>query len=429
MLGFSELREQYLWVEVSDAAQSVSIEYWPAASPEDKKLQTNLGPFTRPFNPVGFTLGYLEPGTEYWYRILIDGQPLETRFPQHFRTQTLWQWRTPAPDFSFLFGSCLYTSDTPFDRPGTPYGQGNEILDTMLKAGADFMLWGGDNLYLREVDYCCPSGIRYRYHHFKADPHVRRILAAMPNYAIWDDHDFGPNNSDRGYALKDTALQAFRENWGNRTYGHNGHPGVYSTFSWNDCDFFLLDNRYHRAPNDMADSLDGQPNLHKAYWGPEQMQWLQDALLQSRASFKFIVNGNQVLNINCRHEALHRYPAEMDELLQFLRSNDVRGVVFLTGDRHFTELIRYDAGMPYPLYEITSSPLSSRPYTTIGESPEGDNPLRVPGTLVNENNFARLSVSGERGRRVLKIEAIGKDGQVRWTYELEQQKLRDPASE
>jgi hypothetical protein len=40
------------------------------------------------------------------------------------------------------------------------------------------------------------------------------------------------------------------------------------------------------------------------------------------------------------------------------------------------------------------------------------NPARVPGTLVEEQNFARITVTGKRNERNLQVEFIGLKGNV-----------------
>ena len=146
-----------------------------------------------------FILPLLEPGQSYDYSIIIDKVPQKFDYPLNFKTQTLWEWREPPPEFSFLFGTCAYINDATYDRPGKPYGRGTQIYQHMADTAADFMIWGGDNLYLREVDYDSEGGIWYRYSYDSAVPDMQRLFAAMPHYATWDDHDFGPNNSNRSY--------------------------------------------------------------------------------------------------------------------------------------------------------------------------------------------------------------------------------------
>ena len=112
------------------------------------------------------------------------------------------------------------------------------------------MLWLGDNIYLREADWNTRTGIMYRYTHTRSLPEMQPLLASSINYAIWDDHDFGPNDADRSYHLKNTTLEAFKLFWANPTYGIVGDSGVATTFEWGDVQFFMLDNRYFRAPNE-----------------------------------------------------------------------------------------------------------------------------------------------------------------------------------
>ena len=71
------------------------------------------------------------------------------------------------------------------------------------------------------------------------------------------------------------------------------------------------------------------------------------------------------------------------------RRRRVDGVIFATGDRHFTELLRVERPGAYPLYEFTSSPLTSRPYENP-DSAERTNPDLVAGTLVGKRQFGLI---------------------------------------
>ena len=63
---------------------------------------------------------------------------------------------------------------------------------------------------------------------------MQPLLASASNYAIWDDHDFGPNDSDGSYTGKELTLEAFRMFWGNPGYGVPGVEGITTTFVWGD---------------------------------------------------------------------------------------------------------------------------------------------------------------------------------------------------
>src|SRR5690606_13051856 len=110
----------------------------------------------------------VRPGTRYAYMIRIDGEEISLPYPTFFRTQELWQWRKPPADFAFLAGSCAYVNEPAYDRPGRPYGDGYGIFGTMAAEKPDLMVWLGDNIYLREVDWNSRTGIYHRYTHSRS---------------------------------------------------------------------------------------------------------------------------------------------------------------------------------------------------------------------------------------------------------------------
>ncbi|HEU4609236.1 MAG TPA: alkaline phosphatase D family protein [Chitinophagaceae bacterium] len=408
MPGMVELRTAKIWVEVKPG-NTVSCWYWKkAAASEVKRLDLKTDP-GQWYTPVVFDLVNLEVNTSYDYAITVNSAA--SKRPTHadgsFQTQDLWQWRKPAPDFSFLTGSCAYFNEPVYDRPGKPYGQDSSIFLTMANEKASFMLWLGDNWYTREADYFSRWGLWYRAHHDRSLPILQPFLKAMPQYAIWDDHDYGPNNGDKSFIYKDESLDIFKHYWANPSYGQDGR-GIFTKFSYSDCDFFLMDDRSFRDADDMEPYVYGKPNPEKRMWGKKQIEWLKNALIQSTASFKFIVTGSQTLNVLSPFDCLQHYPVEFQELLSFLSGQHISGVIFLTGDRHHSEVVRYERNSDYPLYDITSSPLTSGVGKVFGK--ELKNPWREAGTLVEAQNYSRISVSGKKGERVLKVEFIGLKG-------------------
>jgi hypothetical protein len=53
-------------------------------------------------------------------------------------------------------------------------------------------------------------------------------------------------------------------------------------------------------------------------------------------------------------------------------------------------------------------------YADVGKGIEGNNPNRLPGTLLVENNFTKLTVSGDKNNRQLTITAIAVNGDIKW---------------
>lgn len=426
MLGYVEHREARIWVAGLFTLEDKLV-YYPAHAPEQKKeiaLHTfNSYPFGASMCGSTLQLNNLEMATTYIYELWLNGKKTEFEKPLQFTTKTIWEWRTEPPVFSFLTGSCLYVNDSLHDRPGKPYGQGTGILLNMAQRKADFMLWLGDNTYTREADYTSMSGLAYRYLHTRSDKNLQPLLRAMPHYATWDDHDFGPNNAGRSYELKESSRHLFTQFWPARSYGEN-NEGIYTRFKYSDCEFFLLDDRYFRDDTDMDEAAYPQ----KSQLGEQQKIWLKNALKDSHAPFKFVVVGGQFLNEYTTKESYNLYKNERQELLDFIAAQKIEGVIFLSGDRHHTELLRNDkfkAKTGYAIYDLTSSPLSSGANVNVfRDSMEANNPMRVKGTLVAESNYCELTVSGKRRERVLTIRCINAAGETKWEQRISEAELR-----
>lgn len=459
MLGHITSRTAEIWVQ-TDAAAELRIEYWPAERPQLRQR----GPSARLDAASDFaarlSLVGLQPGTRYAYQVHLDGEPALPDSHLTFATQRPWQGRAPPADFSFYLGSCAYINDPAVDRPGRPYGGGYRIFQSIARQAAEsqkpqFMLWLGDNVYLREADYESPWGMNARYRHARSLPELQPLLRALPHYAIWDDHDYGPNDANRSFVFKDESLRLFRRYWANPSYGLEDLPGIFTAFSFQDADFFLLDNRFYRAADrtELAkEELDlireardwalgqnpltrvlgrryfGSPQAlsgeNKVMFGAEQLDWLKQALIQSRATFKFVAAGSQLMNDGHPFEGWHNFPAEREAFLIWLKRQNIPGVVFLSGDRHQTELLRREVKDLYPLYELTCSPLTSRAHSPQGK--ELNNPLRVKDTLVTQRNYCSIEVTGPTDERRLVLRSHDSDGRMLWERVLRAAELRRP---
>jgi alkaline phosphatase D len=413
MVGYVEMTETAIWLQTTRPADA-QVRFWKAGAPESSRLSPVIATSREGDLIATFILGQLAFGTEYEYEVYLDGAKVAIPHPTRFATQAMWQWRTNPPPFRVAVGSCAYINDPPFDRPGTPYGGGMEIFSAISAARPDLMLWIGDNLYYREGDWESESGMRYRNAYNRRAPELAPLLASTANYATWDDHDYGPNNSDRTFRLKDVALEIFKEYWPSRVRGVAGVPGVFQRFTWSDVDFFLMDDRYHRAPNEMP------PGPAKTMWGEEQLQWLLESLVSSSAPFKVVVNGGQVLNNAGNDEALPNF-TDYERLMSFIHEARIDGVVFVTGDRHHAILMKREVEGGYPLYDLTTSPLTAG----VSQAREGtDHALVVPGTYFPQRNFALLEFSGPRRERRMTMRIVNAAGETVWERTVGERELK-----
>ena len=182
-------------------------------------------------------------------------------------------------------------------------------------------------------------------------------------------------------------------------------PGIMTFFNWGDVNFYLLDNRTYRVNR----KVDREPfDRRKSHHGHKQVDWLVDTMRYQQgqdsfvypASFNIICTGNPVLQDSGYPDSYRAYSEEWQYMIDRIMHAGIDGVIFLTGDVHFTELskeIRIGGGEPgvpgkagfrgasYIFYDLTVSPLTSGVY----EDP-APNPHRVDIFPDSENDTRRF---------------------------------------
>ncbi|MEZ0538742.1 alkaline phosphatase D family protein [Fibrella arboris] len=417
MLGYADMREVMLWVQTKKPAP-VQIRYVEVGTQAPIHYTDEVVTAAATANTAHLVANKVMPGKRYRYDVLVNHRPVSLPYPTIFQTQALWQFRTDPPNFTFALGSCTYVNEPPFDRPGKPYGDSYGIFTQIAALKPDFMLWTGDNTYTREVDWNSRTGVLKRYTHTRSLPEMQPLLASTHNYAIWDDHDYGPDDSDRSYWMKPVTLEAFKLFWANPNFIFE--EGCTGTFSWGDCQFFMLDDRTYRAPDKQPDG--GATGPEKAYFGVKQLDWLLDALRYSTATFKFVVTGGQIVNPTAAFENYAVYGTERAQLLNRLADANIPGVLFITGDRHHSIIHTLQRPGTYPLHDVTISPLTSGPAQPLAS--ELTQPTADAGTLLTERNFATMAVSGPQNARLLTIRAYDSTGKEKWVRTIRADDLR-----
>jgi alkaline phosphatase D len=351
----------------------------------------------------------LTPDTTYYYRIAL-------KVNDTFSDWIEGQFKTaPASDspgaVRFAFSACV---------GGQGYCRNPEtgwpIFDTILAQEPDFFLLTGDSVY---VDSACPSdegqnvpgaeevatdlaGFRARYRYHLEDSVYSNFLAQTPVYVTWDDHEIVDNFSGqtlRGInpQLFEDGRQAYFEYW--PLLGDKDDPyRMYRSVSYGaNADFFILDTRSYRDP---LVNWDTNPNTGapKSMLGMEQFAWLQEALNQSDATWKFIVSsvplsyptGWPQPQVDGRDGWANNgepsgYESELMALLYYIETHDIENVVFLVGDTHWPFALSYDPDRDgvVDFYEFGSSPLSA-----LTLPPVSPDQTFNPTVLYEEGEFA-----------------------------------------
>ncbi|TMG98114.1 MAG: alkaline phosphatase family protein [Betaproteobacteria bacterium] len=407
MHGYVDYASALIWIQ-TDAPGPVEV-VWRMERDADVHRATFDASATEN-NIVLARLTGLLPGEQVSYAVVGDGERREGLL----RAQPRWTRPADAQDIAIAIGSCFFLADANPVWGSQNYGGGYEILDAIAAKKPDVMVWMGDNLYFQPQDELDPASMASRYRRQRTLPSLKTLLTSASHVAIWDDHDYGPNDADLSYTMKGEALTLFRRYWANPSYGLPETPGIFGRARFGDVDIFLLDDRYHRSANKL---LDGPG---KTMFGAKQLEWLKNALVYSSAPIKLVVNGSQMWNRVNRFEGWNNYSAEQRAFADWLLAQRVDGLIFLSGDRHFTELLKIERVGGYPLFEFTSSPLTSGTFDPPGEK---DNPDIVQGTYVVKRQFGMIRVTGPGNDRTVALESYDQKGELQWRHEIRARNL------
>jgi alkaline phosphatase D len=396
-----------VWL-MTDAPAQVQLEYWPQGQPDAAQRSAPVATSPERGHTARIDLVGLQAATRYAYRVLLDGTAVELGGAPAFTTAPADP--SAARELLIATASCNYIPDPPFEVTKDSFGAGFEIFDTVAAQRPDVMLWLGDNIYYRDSDFEPADEAAARMHRRWAATRsfapLQRLLRTGQHVAIWDDHDYGPNNANRDFALKATALAHFKDYWANPSHGLPDAAGTFTRVPLGDVELFLLDDRYHRDDDASTDPA-------RTMLGAAQLEWLRDALRNSRATFKLVANGSRMLSDRPSPEqrggeGWHNFPAERQAFLDWLMAERIDGVFFVSGDIHYTHLTERERPGTYPLTELTCSPLTARVH------PRPFPVREVPGTLVTQRNFCTLAFSGPAGARVLRVTAWDAAGTRLW---------------
>ena len=249
-------------------------------------------------------------------------------------------------------------------------------------AEPDVSIWVGDNVYADTKDD--PSVIEDAYAQLEAKPAFRALREQSVFLATWDDHDYGYNNLGKEYTLKKESKALFRDFWGLHDDISPDQPGIYYARTFQvDQDILqviLLDIRYNRdEPHSGGDVL-----------GETQWAWFEKQL-QQPATLRFVVSGMQVLleSETAGSETWDQFPEARQRLFDTIKENRAEGVVFITGDQHYAEVVRMPGVLDYDAIELQFASVNQI------EEPEF-NPYRVSPVAQSLHSYALVDVQWEQ---------------------------------
>ena len=266
--------------------------------------------------------------------------------------------------------------------------------NSVSKLNPDYIFLIGDNVYadigdkFSELNGCKPERLLNRYIETRTRLELFYLKQLIPIAMIWDDHDYGKNNGGSNYKYKLASKKIFKD------FSLNENPevsedglGAGFKLKLTNINFLFLDDRFYRDK--------------KYHFGKEQEEWLfknleatenakkADIIENPEPSQSVIISGDQFFGKYHPFESFEgNHPENFKKFIEKI-SNLKSTPLFISGDRHISELQKIDLSPNKKIFEITSSPIHSSlpPEFTLKQFP---NPHRV-WAVANKNNFCILN--------------------------------------
>ncbi|NOS91320.1 MAG: alkaline phosphatase [Cyclobacteriaceae bacterium] len=192
---------------------------------------------------------------------------------------------------------------------------------------------------------------RTRYSLYRLDKGLRRVHQQHPFITIWDDHEIANNSTVTGaqnhqpeegdYQKRKAAAKQTYYEW----MPIRESKELYRSFSFGPlADVIMLDERLAGRDPEITDI--NNPSLkseERSMLGATQLQWFENALQSSKATWKLI--GNQVIfsdvfikdiypKMERNLDSWDGFPSEKKKLVDFIRDNKIENIVITSGDTH-----------------------------------------------------------------------------------------------
>lgn len=270
-----------------------------------------------------------------------------------------------AEQLRIAFGSCISEVRSP-------------IWDAISAKKPDLVLMLGDNIYQKSPDFGDLKKIQSKYKDLFGG--ILKLRSISKVFAVWDDHDYGPNNSDRSFKGRAASLKAFQEFWTD-----NPKAALENSIAFEHqigrVLILALDNRSFR-------DLSPDRIEHRAIFGRAQLDWIEARLGNTTASLVLIASGGQILSERPGTETLSYFPLEQQRLFKIFAHAKSK-IIIISGDIHHAEILERKMPNQRLISEITSSPLSSS-HAPLHERGSKD-PYRI-AAYAGQDNFGVLDI-------------------------------------
>jgi alkaline phosphatase D len=209
------------------------------------------------------------------------------------------------------------------------------LMADAAKRKVDFFIHGGDHVYCDAgSDAVTLADYRAKYAEVWSASGMSALHGSTGMVLTWDDHEFLNNWNPETLAPAriDAARKAFFEHRALRRSPASANR-VWRSLVWGKTlEVLVLDARSERKPST-------RQTAKAEFISPAQMAWLKERLEKSTAVFKFVVSSVPITNFPLsaagESDKWEGYPAQREEILDFVEAKALKGVWWLSGDLHF----------------------------------------------------------------------------------------------
>jgi len=327
-------------------------------------------------NIVKLPMTGLAADTKYFYGLEADGALLD-RGRGSFKT-----FPTIAESFSFAFGNSRQKSAPSLSRSGLAAAIKNDIL---------FFLCTGD-LFYKNISVNKIETFRSAYRAALRRAPDTLMGKSVPFVFIWDDHDYGPNNSDRTAPGRQASRQAYHEAIPHYPLqAGSGDNPIYQAFSVGSVRFIITDLRSERKKDSRTD------NVNKSMMGKTQRQWFLNELLAASTTHDMIFWVSTVPYTAQKTRGGDHwggFSTERSIIANFIKQNNIDNLMIISGDAHCVAAgdgsdADYADGGGAPLAEILAAPLDGS-HTSVKGGPWSEGVYRAPS---DKNTYGLVTVA------------------------------------
>lgn len=266
-----------------------------------------------PLNVARFRVSKLEPLTDYIYTLEVGERA--SNFPAG-SIRTMGPAEKPW-SFNFAFSSCAAT------------GSQHPVFSTILERRPAVFLHLGD-LHYTNISRPDPRYYRAAWDTVLSSQTQAALYRSVPLAYVWDDHDFGPNDSDARGPGRSVACEVYREYAPVYTLPTGPRDGaIYQAFSIGRVRFIMTDLRSQRSPDKAPDGPE------KTMMGAEQKKWFKRELRAAAKDHALVFWASSVPWIGTGDaDSWQSYATERRELADYMAAIGIRNLCILCGDAH-----------------------------------------------------------------------------------------------